>query len=53
MYFPTIEAAAEGGYGADTMVAWAAVGTAERMMDDALIQYFAFTGKYEEAAAAR
>jgi hypothetical protein len=36
-YFPTIEAAAEGGYGADPMVAIAEVGAGERVMDRALI----------------
>jgi hypothetical protein len=35
-YFPTIEAAAEGGYGADPEVAPAEVGAGERMMDRAL-----------------
>lgn len=35
-YFPTIEAAAEGGYGADQQVAVAAVGSGERLMDTAL-----------------
>jgi hypothetical protein len=35
-YFPTIEAAAEGGYGADPEVSPAEVGAGERMMDRAL-----------------
>ena len=35
-YFPTIEAAAEGGYGADTTVAPAEVGAGEAMMNTAL-----------------
>src|SRR5207244_6840823 len=35
-YFPTIEAAAEGGYGADPQVAVAEIGAGERMMDRAL-----------------
>jgi hypothetical protein len=35
-YFPTIEAAAEGGYGADPEVAPAEVGAGEKMMDRAL-----------------
>jgi neutral ceramidase len=35
-YFPTIEAAAEGGYGADPEVAPAEVGAGERVMDRAL-----------------
>lgn len=35
-YFPTIEAAAEGGYGADNQVAPAAVGAGEQLMNTAL-----------------
>jgi neutral ceramidase len=35
-YFPTIEAAAEGGYGADNQVAPAAVGAGEQIMNSAL-----------------
>lgn len=35
-YFPTIEAAAEGGYGADPQVAPAALGAGEQLMDRAL-----------------
>ncbi len=35
-YFPTIEAAAEGGYGADPQVAPAAVGAGEQLMNTAL-----------------
>ncbi|GMV94910.1 MAG: hypothetical protein AMXMBFR82_46880 [Candidatus Hydrogenedentota bacterium] len=44
-YFPTIEAAAEGGYGADPASAWAEVGTGERMMDQALEDLYEFQGK--------
>jgi hypothetical protein len=40
LYFPTIEAAAEGGYGAGPEVAWAPVGTPEQMMDQALIDLY-------------
>lgn len=36
-YFPTIEAVAEGGYGADNQVAPAAVGAGEQMMNAALV----------------
>jgi hypothetical protein len=39
-YFPTIEAAAEGGYGADTTVAPAEVGAGETMMNTALLWLF-------------
>jgi neutral ceramidase len=37
LYFPTIEAVAEGGYGADARVAPVAIGAGERLMDTALI----------------
>lgn len=46
MYFPTIEAAAEGGYGADPKVSWVAVGTGEQMMDKALINLYTMMGKF-------
>ncbi len=36
-YFPTIEAAAEGGYGTDIMEAPIAIGAGEQMMNTALI----------------
>jgi neutral ceramidase len=45
MYFPTIEAAAEGGYGADSAVSWVNLGAGEEMMDRALINIYAFLGK--------
>ncbi len=44
-YFPTIEAVAEGGYGADNRVAPAAVGAGEQMMDTALIWIYEMQGK--------
>jgi neutral ceramidase len=40
LYFPTIEAVAEGGYGADGRVAPVAVGAGERLMDAALLWLF-------------
>jgi neutral ceramidase len=45
-YFPTIEAAAEGGYGADPQVAIAEVGAGERMMDRALMDLYEMRGKF-------
>jgi hypothetical protein len=39
-YFPTIEAAAEGGYGADNQVAPVEIGAGERLMNTALIWLF-------------
>ncbi|MFN9719157.1 MAG: neutral/alkaline non-lysosomal ceramidase N-terminal domain-containing protein [Planctomycetota bacterium] len=43
-YFPTIEAAAEGGYGADNKVAPAELGAGERVMDKALQWIFELQG---------
>ncbi len=44
-YFPTIEAVAEGGYGADAQVSPVEVGAGERMMDQALIDLYEMRGK--------
>jgi hypothetical protein len=44
-YFPTIEAAAEGGYGADSQVAIASVGAGEQLMNNALIWLLQMQGK--------
>jgi len=44
-YFPTIEAAAEGGYGADNQVAPAAVGAGEQLMNTSLTWLFQMRGK--------
>jgi neutral ceramidase len=52
-YFPTIEAAAEGGYGADPQVAVAEVGAGERMMDRALIDLYEMRGKIKKAKSTR
>ena len=46
MYFPTIEAASEGGYGADPGVSFAEIGAGERMMDRALINLYLLLGKF-------
>lgn len=45
MYFPTIEAVAEGGYGADATVSWVPVGMGERMMNRALYNIYDLLGK--------
>jgi neutral ceramidase len=45
MYFPTIEAASEGGYGADPGVSFAELGAGERMMDKALLNIYRLQGK--------
>jgi len=44
-YFPTIEAAAEGGYGADNQVAPVAVGAGEQLMNTALTWIYQMQGK--------
>ncbi len=46
MYFPTIEAAAEGGYGADPAVSWVELGAGEQMMNHALIDIYTMLGKF-------
>ncbi len=44
-YFPTIQAAAEGGYGADSQVAPAEVGAGEKLVNQALEWIFRMQGK--------
>jgi len=44
-YFPTIEAVAEGGYGADNTVSPVAIGAGEQVMDAALIRMYQMLGK--------
>ena len=44
-YFPTIEAASEGGYGADFTVSPVEIGAGERMMDRALIHLYQLQGR--------
>jgi neutral ceramidase len=46
LYLPTIEAAAEGGYGADPPVSPIALGAGEAMMDRALINIYRLQGKF-------
>jgi hypothetical protein len=46
MYFPTIEAASEGGYGADPGVSPVELGAGERMMDRALLNIYRLQGKF-------
>ncbi|MSQ94469.1 MAG: hypothetical protein EXR98_07925 [Gemmataceae bacterium] len=47
-YFPTIEAIAEGGYGADTTVSPIEIGAGERMMDQALMDLLELQGKVRQ-----
>jgi hypothetical protein len=49
-YFPTIEAASEGGYGTEPPVSPAEIGAGERIMDRALIRLYRMRGKLPEAA---
>jgi hypothetical protein len=50
-YFPTIEGAAEGGYGADPQVAPVEIGAGEKMMDRALIHLYKMRGKLPDLGA--
>jgi hypothetical protein len=50
-YFPTIEAAAEGGYGADPQVSPVEVGAGERIMDRALIHLYKMRNKLPDLGA--
>lgn len=50
-YFPTIEGASEGGYGADPGVANAEVGAGEKMMNRALVLLYKMRGKYPDMKA--
>jgi neutral ceramidase len=52
LYFPTIEAASEGGYGADSRVSPIALGAGEMMMDRALINIIRLLGKFSAEPAA-
>jgi len=45
LYFPTIEAASEGGYGADPPVSPVALGAGEKMMNQALINIYVMIGR--------
>ena len=52
LYFPTIEAASEGGYGADPQVSPIAIGAGEAMMNQALINIYRLVGKFPDQPAA-
>ncbi len=45
LYFPTIEAVSEGGYGADPPVSPVELGAGEQMMNQALINIYTLTGQ--------
>ena len=45
-YFPTIQAASRGGYGAASASTWVEVGAGERIVDWAVVQTYEMLGKY-------
>jgi hypothetical protein len=45
LYFPTIEAASEGGYGADAQMSPVQLGAGEELMTKALINLYSLQGK--------
>ncbi|MDW8130892.1 MAG: hypothetical protein RMI94_10115 [Bryobacterales bacterium] len=47
-YFPTIEAVAEGGYGADAAVSPVEIGAGERLMDAALVWLYRMAGRIRD-----
>jgi hypothetical protein len=52
-YFPTIEAAAEGGYGADAQVSPVEPGAGERIIDRALVHLYQMCGKIKNLETGR
>ena len=48
-YFPTLQAASEGGYGAADATTWVEVGAGERMVDQALIRIHEMLGRLTDA----
>jgi hypothetical protein len=51
MYFPTIEAASEGGYGGDATVSPVQIGAGERMMNQALVNIYTMRGRFSPETA--
>ncbi len=47
LYFPTIEATSEGGYGATPSISPVELGAGEHMMDKSLINIYTMAGRYE------
>jgi Neutral/alkaline non-lysosomal ceramidase, N-terminal len=48
-YFPTIQAASEGGYGATSATTWVQVGAGERMVNHALREIYRMLGRLQDA----
>jgi hypothetical protein len=44
-YFPTIDAAVRGGYGANNAQTWAAVGSGERMENNSVVRVYEMLGR--------
>jgi hypothetical protein len=53
MYFPTIEAASEGGYGADPTTSPVQVGAGEEMMNQALLNIYTMLGRFADDTGKR
>lgn len=53
LYFPTIEAASEGGYGADPTVSPVELGAGEKVMNQALMNLYSMQGKFSIKPAFR
>ena len=51
LYFPTIEAVSEGGYGADPSVSPVEVGAGEKMMNQALVNIYSMLGRITQQKA--
>jgi hypothetical protein len=51
MYFPTIEAASEGGYGGDAQVSPVQIGAGETIINQALINLYTMLGKFPPETA--
>jgi len=51
-YFPTIVAAAQGGYGASNSNTWVEVGAGERMVDHAVTRIYEMLGRLGDAPVA-
>jgi neutral ceramidase len=51
-YFPTIQAAAEGGYGTTSATTWVEVGTGELMVSRALAEIYRMRGRLHDAPTA-
>jgi hypothetical protein len=48
-YFPTIQAATEGGYGATSATTWVQTGAGEQMVDHALIEVYRMLGRLQDS----